>query len=139
EKLRKIGCRGTTARTDTNPLTSNFGDRSDPGFLQHEELKWRIIHWKDGSHRTSRRFAGPHASTIPCLERYSSCDEAELGLTRLEQFYVLYGPFSGQPHNRKIEGPGQNLRQPLAIDVVGAARRCRPDEELIWPVGLAGA
>src|SRR5262249_15756422 len=75
----------------------------------------------------------------PCLERYSSCDEAELSLTRLEQFYVLYGPFSGQPHNRKIEGPGQNLRQPLAIDVVSAARRCRPDEELIWPVRLPGA
>src|SRR5262249_47460245 len=107
EKLRKIGWRSPTARPATDALASHFSDRADPGLLQNEELERRVVHRKDGTHRTSRLLAGPHASAIPCLERNPNCNEAEFSLTGLEKLYILCRPFSGQPQKLKIWSAGR--------------------------------
>ena len=81
-------------------------------------------------------FCRPIPGGVPGLERDPIVTKPNLASPAFEQLDVLCGAFRGQPHNRKIKDAGQNLPQTLAIDVVGTARRCRADQEVVRPIGL---
>jgi hypothetical protein len=122
KEFGNISCRGTAARADADALAGHLGDRANPGILENEKVERRVVHREDRPHSACRLAADPCAGAVPGVERNAHRHESDLRLASFEQLDVLSGSFRGLHRHRKLEDAGQDLRQTLAIDVVGAAR-----------------
>ena len=101
-------------------------------------MNWNGVSYIGNKARAARNClpSGPVSGAVPSLLRDAKRDERQLNLVGLKQLEIFHRPFGRARNDGQAELAGQQLREPLAISVIGAAGRCGADHERLRPIRL---